>query len=176
MLCDIHENYVKQSLRNRIELHGANGRFFLTVPVVGQDGIKTPLKDIRIEDSSITKLHMKSIRSAYGSSPFFIHFEDELEELLARKHRYLLDLNVDAVQFLNSGFGLELDLSFTKEYCETPGITDERSNFKKDQSEHNYVPYYQVFAEKNGFESNLSALDLLLNEGPGAAKYLMEPA
>jgi hypothetical protein len=28
------------------------------------------------------------------------------------------------------------------------------------------TPYYQVFAERNGFQSNLSVIDLLFNMGP----------
>ena len=32
--------------------------------------------------------------------------------------------------------------------------------------------YYQVYALKHGFQSNLSILDLLFNEGPEAVLYL----
>jgi len=33
-------------------------------------------------------------------------------------------------------------------------------------------PYTQVFTNKYDFESNLSILDLLFNEGPNATNYL----
>ena len=34
-------------------------------------------------------------------------------------------------------------------------------------------PYYQVFASKFGFKPNLSVMDLLFNEGPGALDWLL---
>ena len=33
-------------------------------------------------------------------------------------------------------------------------------------------PYFQVFSRKYGFKSNLSAMDLLFNEGPDSILYL----
>ena len=33
-------------------------------------------------------------------------------------------------------------------------------------------PYFQVFSRKYGFKSNLSAMDLLFNEGPASIDYL----
>ena len=33
-------------------------------------------------------------------------------------------------------------------------------------------PYFQVFSPKHGFQSNLSIMDLLFNEGPDSIIYL----
>jgi hypothetical protein len=33
-------------------------------------------------------------------------------------------------------------------------------------------PYFQVFARKHGFQSDLSIMDLLFNEGPDSIVYL----
>ena len=33
-------------------------------------------------------------------------------------------------------------------------------------------PYFQVFAQKHGFQSGLSIMDLLFNEGPDSILYL----
>ena len=33
-------------------------------------------------------------------------------------------------------------------------------------------PYFQVFAQKHGFQSDLSIMDLLFNEGPDSIVYL----
>ena len=34
------------------------------------------------------------------------------------------------------------------------------------------IPYYQVYAQRNGFLPNMSSLDLLCNEGPEGIFYL----
>ena len=42
--------------------------------------------------------------------------------------------------------------------------------------EYNSTEYHQVFSDKQGFIGNLSALDLICNEGPSAAAYLKNEA
>lgn len=39
--------------------------------------------------------------------------------------------------------------------------------------EENSESYFQVFAERHGFQPNLSILDLIFNEGPVAMDYLV---
>jgi hypothetical protein len=38
------------------------------------------------------------------------------------------------------------------------------------------LPYYQTFETENGFTENLSAFDLIFNEGPEAGDYLKKRA
>ena len=48
---DIHENYVKQTYRNRCIIKAANGLMPLSVPVIKTFGNHTQIKDIQIDYS-----------------------------------------------------------------------------------------------------------------------------
>ena len=74
--------------------------------------------------------------------------------------------------------GLCIDLRTTSEYSRESQITDlrERIHPKRPdtilQDLRLEKPYFQVFARKHGFQSNLSIMDLLFNEGPDSILYL----
>ena len=45
-----HDNYVKQTYRNRCVIAAADGPLALTIPTEKSDTLKCPMKDIRISD------------------------------------------------------------------------------------------------------------------------------
>ena len=176
ILFEVEDSYQKQTYRNRCYIYGANGRQLLTVPVIhskNQRNYKT--KDIRIDYSSDwQKLHIRSLQSAYRSSPFYEFYEDEVLAIFDKKHNYLLDLDLDVFQVINEC--LELDISFNKTIEYQVSIMQEEDykylvNAKIDQK-YPLKKYTQVFDDKHGYISNLSILDLLFNEGPNALQYL----
>ncbi|GAA0727395.1 WbqC family protein [Aquimarina litoralis] len=173
-----HDNYQKQTYRNRTYIYGANGKLLLTIPIkhTGKHGNGKQLyKDVRIENEfQWQSLHWKSIQTAYRTSPFFEYYEDELASLFEKKKDYLLDFNYECMEAVSDCLQLEVNYSktatFLKEYSD---LTDQRNlvNAKKDKL-HTLSSYIQVFSEKHGFISNLSILDLLFNEGTNAITYL----
>src|SRR5690606_30225146 len=73
------ENYPKQTYRNRCFIQGANGKLRLVIPI-SHDGVRT-FKDIKVsEDYPWRKEHLKSLESAYRSSPYYEYYEDRSEE------------------------------------------------------------------------------------------------
>ena len=79
IIIERHENYGKQSYRNRCDIMTANGVMTLSVPVSKGDAPKTLVKDIRIDYSvNWQKLHFKGIESAYKNSPFYDYYVDDL--------------------------------------------------------------------------------------------------
>jgi len=75
ILLEKHEHYVKQSLRNRALIYGANGILPLIIPV-RHDGLATlPVHEVRIDYSTPwQKIHWRSITSAYRNSAFFEYY------------------------------------------------------------------------------------------------------
>jgi len=62
---ELHENFPKQTYRNRCKIYAANGELSLSIPVKKKD-VKVKTKDILIDyDTNWRKLHWKSIESAY---------------------------------------------------------------------------------------------------------------
>lgn len=165
---EVCENWVKQTLRNRYEIAGPNGRQSLSVPTI--KSTRKTFKDVKISyaEDWVTH-HQRSVKTAYNRSPYFEYYQDGYNQILSRKPEYLLDLNQAALEWLFSKLQIDQELVHTKEYQES-GITDLR---QQDFSADKGTSYLQVFDEKLGFMPNLSALDVLFNCGPEAGSYLV---
>ncbi|RZJ67065.1 MAG: hypothetical protein EOO50_07325 [Flavobacterium sp.] len=168
------DNFQKQTNRNRMYIYSPNGKQLLNIPVKHSSDAHQKTKDIRIEKAfPWQKLHFKSLEAAYRSSPFFEYYEDEIAPIYFKKHQFLMDLNMEALQIVYKCLGLPFDYKKTEEYFhEVPQYKDLRylANGKKDTYE--FEEYTQVFGDKYGYLNNLSILDLLFNEGRFALDYL----
>lgn len=172
---EAHEHFIKQTIRSRCAIAGANGPLFLSVPVAHSNRWRTKIKDLRIADDQLwQKVHLKSIRSSYGKAPFFEYYFDELEAVLSKKQDFLFDLNYALLDLTCSYLKQRISFSESIEYTE-PGQyeKDLRSAWNQDNAAGRMTPeYYQVFTDKHGFLRDLSILDLLMNTGPEAMDIL----
>ena len=177
MLLEVEDNYQKQTYRNRMYIYGANGKLSLNIPVKHSKatGKRQKYKEVKIENSfNWQKQHWRSLQNVYRTSAFFEFYEDEFQPLYEKKHKFLLDLNLECLDLvlncLDSGFHYEK----TEAYVTHPEkCYDGRTLVQaKRKQEISFQPYPQVFQDRFGFLTNLSILDLLFNEGPGALNYL----
>jgi len=171
---EMDDNFQKQTNRNRMYIYSPNGIQLLNIPVKHSKTAHQKTKDIQLETAfDWQKQHFKSLEAAYRSSPFFEYFEDNIVPIFEKKHKFLMDLNLQTMEIVSKCLRFEFDYNETTEYFHTiEDKTDLRHliNGKKDTSI--FEPYTQVFEEKNGFLNNLSILDLLFNEGRHALEYL----
>lgn len=171
---EMDDNFQKQTNRNRMYIYSPNGIQLLNIPVKHSKTAHQKTKDIQLETAfDWQKQHFKSLEAAYRSSPFFEYFEDDIVPIFEKKHKFLMDLNLQTMEIVSKCLRFEFDYNETTEYFHTvDNKTDLRHliNGKKDTSI--FEPYTQVFEEKNGFLNNLSILDLLFNEGRHALEYL----
>ncbi len=167
---EYHEHFVKQSIRNRCEIYGANGKLRLTIPKQRQGSSKTTINNIKISyKNKWQKEHWKSIVSAYNSSPFFEYYKDKLKPFFERKETYLIHFNHKLQELILTLLQIESKQMPTNEYKRIGDFTDLRNHKFKTQK---LEKYDQVFMEKHGFIANLSILDLLFNLGPESSDYL----
>jgi len=170
---EVGDNFQKQTNRNRMYIYSPNGIQLLNVPLKNSNK-KQPTKDVKIDWSvNWQKQHLRSLESAYRSSPFFEYFEDDFITFFTKKFEYLYDLNFETFNLVNTCLGVEFSFDKTTEYFnEVKGYKDFRhlANGKKDKAV--FEPYTQVFESKKGYINNLSVLDLLFNEGRHAANYI----
>lgn len=168
-------HYTKQTYRNRCHISGANGILPLSIPIVKPDTPKCHTCDIRISDHGEWRhLHWNAIVSAYGSSPFFEYYADELHPFYEKKYEFLFDYNCELTQWLCRSFGFEPEIGYTDQYRMQPDEdeTDFREEihpkkiFAERHPEIALPEYYQVFTQRHGFVRDLSAIDLLFNMGP----------
>ena len=174
------ENFQKQSYRNRCRFYGAEGVQTLSFPILHEGGThKIPISEIKIDyKTPWVQQHERAIISAYGMSAYFDYYKDELFAILEAGHERLFDLNLALIRFFIEKTGIKVDLRMTQDYEREPQMEDLREVIHPKRpdtilSELDLEkPYFQVFAPKYGFQSNLSIMDLLFNEGPDSILYL----
>lgn len=177
------ENYQKQSYRNRCRYYAGNGVQNLTFPIIHKNGTYSlPIREIRIDWSTPWMVQtQRAIASAYESSAYFDYYKDELFALLDSHPETLFEMNLSILQFFLDKTGIKANIRFTEEFT-PPGsgiygedlrevIHPKRANTILEDLELK-KPYFQVFARKHGFISNLSIMDLLFNEGPDSIVFL----
>jgi len=171
---EMEDNFQKQTNRNRMYIYSPNGIQMLNIPIKHSKEKHQKYKDVRIEnDFGWQKNHFKSLEAAYRTSPFFEYFEDDFRPLFEKRHEFIMDLNLEIFELVNSALGIKIIPEKTTEFFhDVPNFIDLRhlANGKKDTTQ--LETYTQVFHDKHGFINNLSILDLLFNEGRYAVDYL----
>jgi len=186
------DNFTKQTYRNRCLIATTNGVQALTVPVeraaaaACADGTaavgKQLMRDVRISGHGNWRhLHWNALLSAYGESPFFEFYADDIRPFFEREWTFLYDFNMEITAKMCALLDFSPDFSPTQEYIPADdarlnGTHDWRDTIrpKRPLADNSFTPrrYYQVYERKNGFLPNLSILDLLFNMGPESVMYL----
>ena len=176
-----HDNFIKQTYRNRCVIPTTNGLQSLSIPVttVADSPIsKTPMKDIRISDHGNWRhIHWNALTSTYGESPFFEYYQDDIRPFFERKWEFLIDFNMEITQKMNELLDIRPMISLTDEFVSPASdVIDFRDVIrpKHPGNDADFSPkrYYQVYQQKFDFQPNMSILDLLFNEGNESVFYL----
>lgn len=173
-----NDYYVRQTYRNRCYIAAANGKMALSIPVERNLTEKGLVKDIRISDHDNWRhQHWQSIVSAYGMSPFFEYFEDDIAPFFTKRWKFLIDFNMEITHKLLDLLEIDKQLKLTDEYC--ADFQNKVVDLRLKTKVHKEVPletkpYYQVFDAKYGFLPDLSVLDLIFNMGNESILYLTD--
>ncbi len=132
---------------NHCMIDSPNGPLQLTVPVQKSCHKPQLVKDVRIsEHDGWRRKHWHALESTYFNSPFFEYYQDDFLWVYEGKQEFLVDFNHDLLTLITD----LLDLRHVDLSCDPCRPVSE---------------YYQVFAGKHGFLSDLSVVDLLFNMG-----------
>ena len=167
--------YKKQTLRNRMFIHGANGKLMLSIPI-RHSGInqKRFYDDVSIDSSSDWKKnHFKSIKIAYQSSPYFEFYEEDLKNFYQVETSNLYNFNLKSVELVLKWLDMGTNnrtIDFNIEiYKQSKNIKEiDNREIKKKTN----IKYIQTFEDKNGFIDGLSILDMIFNCGPKTKDYI----
>ncbi|MBO7577652.1 MAG: WbqC family protein [Prevotella sp.] len=196
------ESFVKQTYRNRCVIATTNGLQTLSIPVEhtqdkGEDSSRL-ITDIRISNHGNWRhLHWNALMSAYGDSPFFDYYVDDLKPFFEDRWENLFDFNMAITHKMCELLDIHPNILFTESYVpsrkeegggrkentfDSPIFNSQFSifNFRDIIRPKNPIPdetftpktYYQVYQKKWGFQPNLSILDLLFNMGNESILYL----
>ena len=171
------DTYRKQTYRNRCRIATANGVQTLSVPVErSEDGqIGRQMRDTVISDHGNWRhQHWNALVSAYGESPFFQFYEDDINPFFIKKYKFLYDLNMEICQTVCSLIDIKPTIRPTEEFLPIDSCSNDLRETITPKRETGFCakPYQQVFQQKNGFLPNLSILDLLFNMGPESIFYV----
>lgn len=174
ILIEQHEYYLKQTHRNRCLILSSQGPLSLTVPVV-KGNHKALITRIEIDyGQKWLENHWRTIRSAYGSAPFYAYYADYVRAIYDRRPKYLFDLNLQFLMLYLKLLGLKQHVAFTEEYSSEYNlpVLDLRNLIhpKTQSAILDVKPYRQVFGKQ--FAPGMSILDLLFSQGPGAQHFL----
>ena len=120
------ESFRKQTYRNRCLIATTNGIQALTVPVEHSD---SPLiKDIRLSDHGNWRhLHWNALQSAYGESPFFEYYQDDIRPFFEKHWEFLLDFNEAIRLKMCELIDIQPNVSYTKEFVSEENIEKRNS-------------------------------------------------
>lgn len=199
------ESFVKQTYRNRCVIATTNGLQTLSIPVEHTqekgEGSSRLITDIRISNHGNWRhLHWNALMSAYGDSPFFDYYVDDLKPFFEDRWENLFDFNMAITHKMCELLDIHPNIQFTEKYVATsvssvssvPRVASPLSpscpltpssnipDFRAFIRPKNPIPdetftpqtYYQVYQKKWGFQPNLSILDLLFNMGNESILYL----
>jgi len=174
---EVHDNYQKQTYRNRCYICTDQGKHMLNIPIqhVGGNQGRQLYKEVRVDNEyKWQRQHWRTLQTAYRASPFFEYYEDDLAPLFHANYKFLLDFNFEAIEIIGDCLQLEMPVTKTKEYHVQPtNMKDLRFLVSAKKAVGvDFPEYTQVFGERHGFLENLSILDLLFNEGTSAPAYL----
>lgn len=169
------ETYQKQTLRNRCTLLTANGVADFSIPVQKYAHPTPPTSEILISEHGGWRHRLdQTLLSSYGTAPFWEHYAEEIraliyddseETLVGYNNRWLTFIcHVLGVPTPPSSKVLSDGVVFKPEYGDTRFV-----------SKTPMPRYWQVFEQRFGFTSSLSALDLILCEGPYARSEELWP-
>lgn len=176
IIIETGETYPKQTLRNRCEIAGSQGRQILVIPVTKPGGNHTRTSGVLAsKHEDWRKKHWRALETAYSSSPYFLYYSDRIKEMTVTCPVNLADLDIYIIKNILSLLGISPVIEYSSDYIKEPhDQIDLRAAFSKNAYAWavDLKPYMQVYSHQNGFIGNLSILDLLFNLGPETLSYL----
>lgn len=176
VLIDGKEHYVKQTFRNRYHVLTAGGVKALSIPVKHTGGTPIATSDARIEHGKPwLRDHLRTLKTAYASAPFYIHYAEPIEDILACGAATLGDFFSQNFEKWCALLKVNVPFTITESYAEGRFDLDFRQKIKHPAAfpaGNATGPYPQVFDDRHPFTPNLSVIDLLMNEGPAAGALL----
>ncbi len=189
----------KHGWRNRNRIKTASGIEWITVPVFHKGKSGQPLKEVKIDHSNQwCRKMLGKLRQNYSKSAYFHLYYPDIEKLLLKKHQFLVDLNLEGMDFLLASLGITVktfrssELGITgdrnkrlidhcKAFQATEYLTGDLAKHYLDEKQfiQNGITIrwqgfsHPIYSQLNGeFIPYLSTIDLLFNCGPNSPDIL----
>lgn len=194
--------YTKNDWRNRNKIKTPDGTKWMTIPVVAKSSYKQTIEETKIASLSWNKEHWNMIQGNYAKAPYFKEYKEFFKEAyLNCNETYLSKINMSFIHGINKLLNIKTPIVLSSEFtatdegknerlidmCKQTSTTDYYSgpaakNYldenlfrQNDINVHwldygHYKPYNQLYGD---FIHEVSIIDLILNEGPNATRYML---
>jgi len=168
---ETQENYKKQSIRNHTIILGNQGYQKIIIPIHRKSYSKTIITDIKISNELWKKKHIQTIQTNYGNSPFFIHYFNEICEIILKKRKYLFDLNQELLSFFLNELNVTKKIKYTNKYQKKlPENFIDLRNYQYDKNAN--LRYNQTFNNQKKINNKISIIDLIFNIGNDSKNFI----
>lgn len=194
--------YKEREFQNRNKIRTDRGWMWLTVPVISSHRGRQAMRDVRIDNSMPwQRKHRESVRVNYAGCPFFENYYPFFDKVYSAQWDFLIDLNIHVIQYLMREFRIQTPVSNESALCTTSRKTEriielclklkadtylsgvggrdylEDAKFNENHiklifQQFTALPYNQRSCDSGPFIPNLSAVDLLFNEGPDSHRFI----
>lgn len=109
--------FLRRGWHHRDKIKTANGSIWLTVPVLKKGKYDQLIRDVRIDNSTNwCQDHLRAIEFNYKKAPNFGYCFKKMIEIYNRKHPFLIDLNMELLNFLASELAITTPTVFASEF------------------------------------------------------------
>ncbi len=110
--------FIRRGWHHRDKVKTQNGTRWLTIPVKKKGQYHQKINEVRIDhQNNWVKKHLGLILHAYGKAPNFKVLMDQVSEIYARNHDFLIDLNVDLLSLCGKLLGITTPMEYASSYC-----------------------------------------------------------
>ncbi len=196
--------YTRRDWRNRNLIKTRDGLKWLTIPVEVKGKFDQKIKDTKVSNHTWPREHWKTIHHNYAAAPHFKPYKELFEKAYSEceGEEFLSKINFKFLKLGCDLLGIKTRISWSMDFelvegkterliglCKSVGGNDYLSGpaakdyivpdlFRESGIELRYMDYsgYPEYSQLNGpFEHGVSILDLILNEGPNAVKFMRRP-
>jgi hypothetical protein len=191
--------YTSPGFINRALIKSAGGKQWLTVPVLTRGKNRQIIKDVKIAaDRHWWQKHRKTLQVNYQYAPYWEFYVDFFESVFQKEWVFLLDLNLEIIEFIRATLGIATPLRLASDLNITSRGVERIIDIVKKMDCRQYFAgqhdrsFLQTFLfeaagvelffhdfqspvyrqQFENFLPNLSIIDLLFNFGPEAKQVL----
>jgi len=194
--------YTRNDWRNRNRIRAAHGLVWLTIPVQVSGRFGQRIRDAKVTDAKWATKHWKSIVTSYSRAPYFYHYRELFELLYqeAAHETMLSRINYQFTRAICEILGISTRISWSWNYQLAEGKTERLINLCQQAGASTYItgPAAKAYIDRRLFDAagikaafidysgyptyrqlysapfahRVSVIDLILNTGPCAPKYM----
>ena len=117
--------FIRRGWQHRDKIKTPQGIKWLTVPVIKKGRYLQEIRDVEINNQEDwTSRLLNTIQVAYSKAPNFNFVFDNIQDILFRKHKLLIDLNMELLKYCSNMLEINTPIKYSSSFSTTSKGTD----------------------------------------------------